>query len=45
VVQAREEEWGGVRGNAGVLLDFYRLEERKGRRRGGGGAGAMAGGH
>jgi hypothetical protein len=34
-----------VRGDAGALLGFYRPEERKGRRRGGGGTGAMAGCH
>jgi hypothetical protein len=45
VVRAREEERGGVRGDAGALPGFYRPEERKGRRCGGGGAGAMAGGH
>jgi hypothetical protein len=32
-------------GDAGALSDFYRSEERKGRWRGGGGAGAMAGDH
>jgi hypothetical protein len=44
-VRPREEERGGVRGDAGALPGFYRLEERKGRRRGGGGAGAMADRH
>jgi hypothetical protein len=45
VVRAREEERGGVWGDARALSDFYRPEERKGRWRGGGGAGAMAGDH
>jgi hypothetical protein len=44
VVRAREEERGGVHGDAGGLPSFYRSEERKGRRSGGGGASAMAGG-
>jgi hypothetical protein len=44
-VRVREEERGGVRGDAGALHGLYRLEERKGRRRGSGGASAMAGRH
>jgi hypothetical protein len=45
VVRAREQERGGVRGYAGALPGFYRSEERKGRRRGGGGVGAMIDDH